>query len=168
MYLALHDSELCKRERIANMLDSVGLCAHHSAASLLICMFLAGVVKPEQSIYDSVLILCIQHVFTILQYSYKFIYIAIELILEVWFEWSVISNLELFLSNHWSVALCASVLLMSHWLYLICGVLRLIGEMTLCFRVAKPAVPDSNQIEGKTRTIACHRLGVIGGFIGPV
>ena len=153
IYVALYDCELSKRERVANMLDAIGLCAHHSAASMLICMILANVAQPNQAIYDSILILCIQHLFPLLRYSYKYLYIIIELALEAWFEWSVVSNFEHFLNNHWTVALSASVLLISHWLYMLSGVIHLSGELQINrawdrkkYRISTQAFHHSGQV----------------------
>jgi len=90
-------------------------------------MLLVGVAKPEQSVFDSILILCIQHVFVMLRYFHKNIYIIIQTVLEAWFEWSVLSNYESFLNNHWTIALAASVMLFAHWLYFAAAMLSLVG-----------------------------------------
>jgi hypothetical protein len=46
------------------------------------------------------------------------IYVVVQLGLEFWFEWLVISNYESLLDTHWTVALAAATMLFSHWLYL--------------------------------------------------
>ena len=127
MYVAIYDKTQSKAARLSHAIDAFGLSAHHSAASLLICMLLVGVAKPEQSVFDCILILCIQHLFVMLRYFNKKVYIVIETVLEAWFEWSVLSNYESFLNNHWTVALAASVMLFAHWLYFAAGMLSLVG-----------------------------------------
>lgn len=47
---------------------------------------LVGVAEPEQSVFDSILILCIQHGFVMFQYCHEKIYIIIETVLEAWFK----------------------------------------------------------------------------------
>ncbi len=117
------------RQRICLGFDSFGLILHHSAASLFICMMLTGVIRPEQSVFDPCLILCVQHGFTLLQYFHRTLYILILFILEVFFEWMVISNFELYAYNHWTAELAALTMLISHWIWFCTAATALICDM---------------------------------------
>ena len=118
MYSAIYDFTLSKTQRLAHALDSIGLCIHHAASSLVICMLLAGVARPDRSVYDPILVLSIQHLFVLLKYWHQTLYICIEFLLEIWFEWTVLSNFELYGANHWTMELAALSMLVAHWIYL--------------------------------------------------
>ena len=91
IYVAMCDITQSKAARLSHEVDAFGPSAHCS-----LCMLLVGVAKPEQSVFDSILILCIQHGFVMFQYFHKKIYIIIETVLEAWFKWSVLWNYKLF------------------------------------------------------------------------
>jgi len=54
----------------------------------------------------------------LLKYASIPLYSAIELILEYYFEWLILSDWAQVYSLHWTAALGASVMLVAHWLYL--------------------------------------------------
>jgi hypothetical protein len=53
------------------------------------------------------------------------VYVVVQLGLEFWFEWLVISNYEYVLDEHWTLALTASTMLFAHWLYFIAAGLNI-------------------------------------------
>merc|ERR1712211_97222 len=54
------------------------------------------------------------------------LYIVVETILEVWFEWTVLSSLEALHNDHWVAGIVATSMLFAHWLYFIAGGLGLV------------------------------------------
>ena len=50
----------------------------------------------------------------------------IELALQVWFEWVLLSDLQYLDSLHWTLSFAALGMLTAHWLYLIVLVIELI------------------------------------------
>ena len=92
-------------------------------------MLLIGVVDQQQFIIDPILILCVQHLFVLYRHANKNIYILIEIVLEAWFEWSILSNYENIVRNHWTVVLATSVMLFAHWMYFAAGGLSLLNAV---------------------------------------
>lgn len=122
MHSALFDSTLNKTKRLIHLFDSIGFVWHHSSASLVVCMLVTGVIKPEQSILEPLLVLCAQHSIALLRYWYANTYIGIALALEIWFQWIVFSNIELYVLNHWVVVVAAIGVVFAHWMWLCVGV----------------------------------------------
>lgn len=113
----------------SDLLNGAGTCLHHGSASLLICMLTTGVVTPSRPVIDSILPLVVQHWFVLVKYSSHITYVAIELLLEIYFESVVLSNFELFYEQDWIVRHCAATMLFAHWCYLIaCGLSLLLTE----------------------------------------
>jgi len=145
MYSALYDISLGKMKRFSRALDATGLILHHSAASLIICMLVTGAIDIDRFIFDPILILCMQHWFALLHDKYKTTYTIIELVLEFWFEWDVISNFEHYLISHWTIALGAAGMLVAHWIWLASGVVSLLSARPL---ISKPteSVPVTSHV----------------------
>lgn len=119
LYFALYQTKDATRvQRIVELCNGVGTVVHHGAASLLIVMLLSGAIRPAQHIVNPILVLLMQHWFVLLKYVNTLLYTVLELALEVWFEWIVISELEEIFANHWTAALAANCMLVAHWLYL--------------------------------------------------
>ena len=55
-------------------------------------------------------------------------YILVQVLLEIWLEWTLFSNYENTISNHWTLVLVASGLLLSHWMWFISGAVALFME----------------------------------------
>ena len=51
-------------------------------------------------------------------------FFGIELILEIWFEWTVFSVLQHLDSMHWRLSMAAVGMLVSHWMYLLAATLE--------------------------------------------
>jgi hypothetical protein len=132
MHSALYNNKHSFRtERVVNFLNGCGTAVHHSGSALFISVFLAGVRKPSPAEIGPVLIAVMQHWFVLLRYVNKKLYMAIELVLEVWFEWSIFSNFHENATNHWLFALGSSVLIAAHWMYLLAAFLELIRGGTV-------------------------------------
>jgi len=73
-------------------------------------------------LFDPILILVAQHWFVLLKYLHDVPYIIIETILEVLFQWSVVSQMEPLVYLHpWLGYAGACGMMVAHWLYFIAG-----------------------------------------------
>jgi uncharacterized protein YjeT (DUF2065 family) len=133
MFLALNDTSLSRLTRIGFFINAIGLITHHAAASLCVAMALTGVITNVNArvVFDIVAIAMMQHWFFFLRYVNKKTYVAVEIILETWFEWITLSNLEALFDNHWTAALFGGTFLFSHWLFLAAGTIDLFVEKTI-------------------------------------
>ena len=116
-----------KRKAFCLTLDSIGTLLHHSAASLLICMLLSGTLFADRYIIDPILILCIQHWLILVPQIFtslfeRRIYDSVQFFLEIWFEWTVFSNLEHY---HWTAQLAAIEMVVAHWIWFVSGAVTL-------------------------------------------
>lgn len=125
-FTALYDNETTLSGRITSFLDALGTLCHHTSAAMLICFLTIGVIPADRHIVSSSLVLVMQHWFVLLQYVNKFIYSALVLTLEVWFEWVIISDLQHIRSLNWTASLASCVMLTAHWLYLVAAVINLV------------------------------------------
>jgi len=50
--------------------------------------------------------------------------------LEVWFEFTIISNFQYLVSLHWTMSFAAGAMLVAHWLYLLAALIELCLMMT--------------------------------------
>jgi len=125
-------------------LSGLGTILHHSSAILVISMLVNGAIKPDRFVMDPILILVVQHWFVMLKYIHEPAYIVIECILEVWFEWSLISQLEVYVYHSaWLLPTAALGMLVAHWFYLSSGFIGLIKH-------------HHPKEEGRRQTIAIH------------
>ena len=125
-YLGMFGRELPWVKRSSDLLNGVGTVVHHGAVALVVVMALVGVVAPTRHAWNVTLIMIIQHWVVLLKYVNKWAYAAVELALEAWFEWTVISDFYFIRESNWTAALAAGVMLFAHWLYLIAGGLDLV------------------------------------------
>ena len=130
LYLGLFDKKSARLRRISDFVNGVGTVAHHSAAAFLVCMLLAGVIPPSRYVLNSSLILVVQHWFVLLSYINETAYVVVELALEAWFEWTVISDFYHIRSLHWTAALGTGIFVFAHWLYLLAAGLDMLVDKT--------------------------------------
>jgi uncharacterized protein YjeT (DUF2065 family) len=132
MYLALNDTSLRRLKRIGFFVNAIGLITHHTAGGLAISMSLPGVLNTVNGrvVLDVIVIAMMQHWVFFLRYVNKNTYVALEIILEMWFEWVTLSNLEGLFANHWTAALFGGTFLVSHWCFLVAGAIELFIEKT--------------------------------------
>lgn len=126
VFSALYDNETTLSGRITNFLNATGTVCHHTSAAMILCLLTIGVIPADRHIVSSSLVLVMQHWFVLLRYVNKFIYSALELTLEVWFEWVIISDLQHIRSLHWTASLAACGMLTAHWLYVVAAVIDLV------------------------------------------
>lgn len=126
LWLGLFDGTMSLGQRLAEVLNGLGLVVHHAAMALSISMLLAGVISPERSLLSPTFILVMQHWFVIVKYINEWAYMLIELTLEIFFQWILLSQFENFVSNHWTASLIGAAMLVAHWLFLIAGGIELL------------------------------------------
>jgi hypothetical protein len=118
LYLAMFGKKHSRIQRISFFLNGAGTVCHHSAAAFLVSMLLSGIYPPTRHVLNCALILVVQHWFVLLSYVNKWAYMVVELVLEAWFEWTVISDFWYLYEAHWTGALGTGIFLFAHWLYL--------------------------------------------------
>lgn len=143
-YSALHDTSTSRAMRSVDSLNAVGTIIHHSSASLAVSALLANgelsrvlllvyllllfllrrcystlsniaVINPNRDVLQSILPLVMQHWFILLRYSHKMIYVLVETLLEIWFEWSLFSSLENVDNLHWIWGVLSISMVFAHW-----------------------------------------------------
>lgn len=127
LYLGIYGSLLGTCARVSDFLNGAGTALHHGAAAFIISMLCAGIIPASRYIADPILILVMQHWVVLINYSSPALYSAIELVLEYYFEWTVLANYQQMYQLHWTAAMGAGVMLFAHWLYLIAAFLALFG-----------------------------------------
>jgi len=152
-------SKLVSRQllmRLENLLNGCGTVIHHTSASLVIAFVLVGAITASRDVSDPILILFMQHLFVLLRYVNRFSYIVITIVLEVWFEWAVISHFENLCANHTAAAIAGMTMLVAHWMYLLAGGLNLLSGLLF---------PDGTNVAGiatrKTPITNRRRSGII-------
>ncbi|KAG7343646.1 cytochrome P450 [Nitzschia inconspicua] len=114
--------------RTSDFLNGIGTAVHHGSASFIIAMLTVGVIPPSRYLISPILILIMQHWVALIAYSSRALYSAIELVLDYFFQWSVLSNFQQLFHLHWTAALGGSCMLFAHWMYLTAAVLSLFAS----------------------------------------
>jgi len=128
LYLGLFSQENGSLRRISDFLNGVGTMIHHGATSMFICLILSGTIPPSRYALNGPLILIVQHWVVLLSYANKPLYAGIQLVLEYYFEWLVLSDFAEIYHWHWTAGLVAAVMLIAHWMYLVAAVLELFSN----------------------------------------
>lgn len=115
-----------RAQRVSDFLNSAGTILHHTAACFVMCLLVTGVARPDRFIVEPTLIVLAQHWFALLHYVNKNLYTVIELVLEIFWEWVMFSNLQYIFANHWAIAVGANTMLVAHWFYLAAASVNLI------------------------------------------
>lgn len=150
LHSAIYDEKISRLTRISDAFDFVGTAIHHSAACMYVAIVVTGLIPPTREVIQGPIPTLAQHWFVLLRYTdHKNIYAVIETILEVWFEWSLISVLEVLHKLHWSASMTVGTMLFSHWCYFLGAILRTIH---------KSLKKDTDDVYNRTETI---RMSVI-------
>ena len=128
MYLALFASDESWFQRSADLMNAIGLIVHHGALALFMSLLLVSVIPPSRYVVIGSLVLIMQHWFVLVKYANVPVYVVIELALEFWFEWIVISEFQYYRSIHWTAAWLPATMLVAHWLFLGAGAIELFSQ----------------------------------------
>jgi len=125
LHAAMYDRDRKSFERIIDLLNGIGTVVHHSSSALCVGAGVTNLIPPSRVLFRVALPILMQHWFVLLRDSNKFVYTIIEILLEVWAEWSAITSLELLHEAHWTGGVFISSLLFAHWIYFISGTMGL-------------------------------------------
>jgi len=130
-YTGFFGKKMSRIQRAADLIDAFGTILHHAAASLIITMMTVGVYagRGQRCVFGPILILVMQHLVILVSYISSAHYSAIELVLEGYFEWTVLSAFREIYHVHWTAALGAAVMLFAHWMYLTAALLKVFDHV---------------------------------------
>ncbi|CAB9497867.1 expressed unknown protein [Seminavis robusta] len=111
--------------RVTDFLNGTGTALHHAAVAIGVAALLTGVARADRYAITPPLILAMQHWFTLLSPIHFASYVAVQILLEVAFEWVIFSELEYLAGNHWVAALSACTMVVAHWQYFLAGAIAL-------------------------------------------
>ena len=115
----LFDKNKATMLRISDILNGIGTLIHHSAVALFVSALVTNLIPPRRAVIQRMCIPALmQHWFVLMRYSgNQFAYCVIEILLEIWFEWSVITALEQVHQDHWIGGIVGGSILFAHWAY---------------------------------------------------
>jgi len=117
--------------RVSSLLNALGTLTHHSASMLFICIFTTGAAPMTRPLIAGATPLVVQHLAVSLKYFSMPMYAFMELLIEIYWEWEVMSGLELLYHPHQVplsadnfnplisglVVRCVSAMVLAHWFY---------------------------------------------------
>ena len=120
-------------------LDGVGTILHHSGTSLIICGLATHLFPLSRQMTAACILPVVQHVFMLVKYSSFTTFCAIQLLLEVVFEWEILANVGQFETQHgYDITRfgrgCALVMLLSHWFYLSAAAANIAPQVLRAFK----------------------------------
>lgn len=141
---------------LINLANGVGFLLHHSASAYVVVGLATGHFPLNKVVGSLLLPLVIQHWFFPLKYISFFIFAAVELPLEIWWEFEWFSSFQTFVDDEDEVydiiaPAMAILMLLSHWLFCFALFLKLVrttgklsGDKTIPARFCgvKMRVPD--------------------------
>jgi len=147
---ALVAFQKAKRKRssraLASLFDGMGMLLHHFSTSLVITAICLHIFPRNRAITAGCIVPILQHLFVLVKYHARGLYILLELGLEVWFQIEVICNVAEFDSGlgldvtNLGRGLALSMLL-AHYMYLTAAALGMLGDALKRFTTeeAEPA-----------------------------
>jgi len=129
LHAAVYDKDRSSLKRITDLLNGIGTVVHHSSAALYIGAVVTNLLPSNRVVLQVAMPLVMQHWFVLMRYSNKVAYTAIEIVLEVWFEWTAITSLEVLHQAHWTGGIMVGSMLFAHWMYLISGTVGLFSAI---------------------------------------
>eukprot|EP00522_Entomoneis_paludosa_P018381 CAMPEP_0172454616 /NCGR_PEP_ID=MMETSP1065-20121228/11550_1 /TAXON_ID=265537 /ORGANISM="Amphiprora paludosa, Strain CCMP125" /LENGTH=373 /DNA_ID=CAMNT_0013206967 /DNA_START=218 /DNA_END=1335 /DNA_ORIENTATION=- len=125
IYNGLYNKKHSKFQRVVDLINGIGTVIHHSTSSLYVAVIVTGALPAHRAVIQVSLPLLMQHWFVLLKYYNTWAYVALQLILEAWFEWTILSSLEVVHNLHWTGGVLVGAMIFAHWLYLVAGGLSL-------------------------------------------
>lgn len=131
--------------KLSGLLNAFGTLAHHSALLLFISLFTLGVSPLTRPLVAGSMPLVLQHIVISVKYISPTLYIVLELLLEIWWEWEVFSVIEFAYLPHGVqlpqfaqnplysqvVPRCVCTMVLAHWMYWSAGILGVISQSQL-------------------------------------
>ena len=136
-------------------MNFLGTLLHHSATSLLVVSLTTHSEFLDRNVLSCTLPLVVQHWFVLSRYIDVRLYVVLELLIEVVWEWEVLFNVTAFHCHSWNILLIAYTMLVAHWLYLSAATLKYVGQAftALCGKKNPPVAPAAGDdaAAGSTR-----------------
>ena len=89
-YTGLFGKTMSRIQRSADLIDGIGNLLHHGSAALMLSMMTVGVFPGSRCFFSPTAILIMQHWIVLGQYISTAHYSAIVLVLEYYFEWTIL------------------------------------------------------------------------------
>jgi len=125
LHTALYDNKSSFLVRFVNFLSGAGTVIHHSASALYVAAVCTNLIPASRFVIQITVPLLMQHWFVLLRYNYNTAYVVLEVVLEVWFQWTAFGLLKFFRFLHWTGSLGACGMILAHWMYFTAGFLSL-------------------------------------------
>ena len=106
-YAGLFGKTISRIQRTAHLIDGTGTILHHGAASFIISMMTVGVYPGKRCVFGPILILIMQHWIVLVAYTSTAHYSAIVLVIECYFEWTVLCKYFLIEVNIYKTNPCS-------------------------------------------------------------
>ncbi|KAL7573460.1 hypothetical protein ACA910_013774 [Epithemia clementina (nom. ined.)] len=119
IYVGFFDTKAPKLRRIGDVLNGLGTIIHHSIVVWFISLQLGGLLKADRYVLSCATVPLMQHWFPLVAYANANLYTAIQLCLEVYFEWICFSYIDHVYNTYGlASAMTAGVMVLAHWMYL--------------------------------------------------
>merc|ERR1712166_783107 len=96
MSLFLKSDNRFSPKALCHFFNAIGTLCHHSSAALLICLLLTGLQPLTRPIIACIIPHIWQHIFVPTKYMSNTAYVLIELVLDIYFQMEILTNLEYF------------------------------------------------------------------------
>ena len=88
-----------------------------------------------------------RHWFVLLKYDHKLLYIILEILVKIWFEWTAFSSLESIHKLHWLGGVILGGMLFAHWCYFGAGAIALVFS-------GEEAIPTNSDNVNRIRRVS--------------
>jgi len=169
---------------VSNFCNGMGLLLHHSAGAFFVSALAMGLMNLVRITLAGTVVLVVQHWFVPLKYLSHAVYNLVQLLLEGYFEFELISALPKMEPKNGvdtTLRACSLVMLVAHWLYLtaafidifiinFCGLEEHVDETGESFTslqedlredLAPTAAESPSQSESKFRPLGPRMLGSV-------
>ena len=152
-------------EPIAELINGIGTLLHHLSTSLIITGLCLHIFPRHRALVAGCIVPILQHVFVLLKYNYRPLFILVQLALELWFQIEVIANLAEFDSGlgltitNLGRGLALSMLL-AHYMYLTEAAIHLICDFVEAASVAMPRKEEAQSEETSAAAVSPARVSV--------
>ncbi|GFH55455.1 hypothetical protein CTEN210_11931 [Chaetoceros tenuissimus] len=114
---AFYDEHRTWQQRTSDFIVGMGTVVHHSSCALYVATVVTKVLSPTPEVISVTLPLVMQHWVILLKYENSLLYIVLECIIEVWWEWTAFSVIAPVQELHWTGGIIIMSMLFAHWCY---------------------------------------------------
>ena len=129
--LRFYCSETFSLGSFSSLIDGMGTLLHHFSTSLALVGMMTHLFPRNRAITAACVVPIMQHWFVLVKYRHLGLFVILELVLEVWFQWETLSNIGEFEADLGFSATrigrgCALSMLLAHYFYLTAAAMRLL------------------------------------------